>query len=57
MASNEELTADGDGAELDVQQISDGPGAEDNAAEQASVSPLLTLSFTIAKLAKAGDVA
>lgn len=38
MASTEELTADGDGAELDVQQISDGAGAEDQAAEQASVS-------------------
>lgn len=37
MASTEELTADGDGAELDVQQISDGAGAEDHAAEQASV--------------------
>lgn len=37
MASKEELAADGDAAELDVQQISDGVGSEDNAAEQASV--------------------
>ena len=37
MASNEELTADGDGAELNVQHISDGAGTEDAAAEQASV--------------------
>ncbi len=41
MASTEELTADGDGAELDVQQISDGAGVEDHAAEQASVCPAL----------------
>lgn len=37
MASTEELTADGDAAELNVQQISDGGGAEDHAAEQAAV--------------------
>lgn len=36
MASTEELTADGDAAELNVQQISDGGGAEDHAAEQAA---------------------
>ena len=46
MASTEELTADGDGTELDVQQISDGAGAEDHAAEQASVG-LWTLKSTL----------
>ena len=48
MASSEELTADGDGAELNVQQISD--GGDDHATEQAAVSFdtwLISLSTTL----------